>query len=74
MTGEATGTVHGTTVTLDAPVPPLDGRRVRVILESLPADEDALPREEQHRLLREWATTGPQGPLEADNEWPDPRS
>ncbi len=72
MTGKTTGTLHGTTITLDAPVPPLEGRRVRVILESLPAEEAPLAREEQDRLLREWAATGPQGPLEVDHEWPDP--
>jgi hypothetical protein len=31
MATEVTGTVHGSTITLDAPVPPLDGRRVRVV-------------------------------------------
>ena len=27
-----TGVLHGNTITLDSPVPPLDGRRVRVII------------------------------------------
>ena len=72
MGAEVTGTVHGKTITLDEPVPPLEGRRVRVSLEPLAhPTEDTLDAEEQVRLLREWASTGPQGPLDAEDEWPD---
>lgn len=66
-----TGVVHGTTVALDEPVPPLEGRRVRVTLEPLTSDEVELSSEEQTRSLRDWAERGPQGPLDADDTWPD---
>jgi hypothetical protein len=66
-----TGVVHGSTVALDEPVPPLEGQRVRVTLEPLPSDELELSAKEQSRILREWATRGPQGPLDADDAWPD---
>ncbi|MEY4544385.1 MAG: hypothetical protein RL685_580 [Pseudomonadota bacterium] len=62
-----TGVLHGNTITLDAPVPPLDGRRVRVILAAEDLDL-VLGAEEQARLWDEWAQRGPQGPLEDDDE------
>ncbi len=72
MHAAVTGVVHGSTVTLDEPVPPLEGQRVRVTLESLRTDEVVeLSAEEHHRMLREWAEHGPQGPLDADDAWPD---
>lgn len=43
MANERTGTVHGTTITLDTRVPALEGHRVRVVVESLPAAESACP-------------------------------
>lgn len=62
-----TGVLHGNTITLDAPVPPLDGRRVRVILA--PEDRDVvLGADEQARVWSEWAQRGPQGPIEDDGE------
>jgi len=33
MANARTGTLHGTTITLDAPVPALDGHRVRVVVD-----------------------------------------
>jgi len=71
MHAAVTGVVHGSTVTLDEPVPPLEGQRVRVTLEPLPPDDRALSADEQHRLLREWAEHGPQGPIDSDERWPD---
>jgi hypothetical protein len=71
MNAEVTGTVHGNTITLDEAVPPLEGCRVRVTLEPLPIAEVELTAEEQKRLLLEWAARGPQGPIEAEDEWPD---
>lgn len=63
----ATGVLHGNTITLDAPVPPLDGQRVRVII--VPADEDLeLAAAEQARLWDEWVQRGPQGPIEDETE------
>jgi hypothetical protein len=41
MANARTGTLHGTTITLDAPVPALDGHRVRVEVED---DERATSR------------------------------
>jgi hypothetical protein len=70
MTTEITGVVRGKTIALDAPIPPLDGVRVRITLE--PADADfALPDEEQDRFWREWVDHGPQGPLDNEATWPD---
>jgi len=62
-----TGVLHGNTITLDAPVPPLDGRRVRVILA--PEERDiVLAQDEQTRLWSEWVQHGPQGPIEDDGD------
>ena len=67
MANPVTGRLHGTTITLDAPVPRLDGHRVRVIVED--ADEEAaLSPEENARLWGEWVARGPQGPIEVGDE------
>ena len=71
MHAAVTGVVRDSTVTLDEPVPPLEGQRVRVTLEPLPSDDLELSAEEQRRVLRDWAERGPQGPLDADDAWPD---
>jgi hypothetical protein len=71
MSAAVTGVVHGSTVTLDEPVPPLEGKRVRVTLVALRSEDVQVSAEEQRRLLREWAERGPQGPLDADDAWPD---
>ncbi len=63
----ATGVLHGNTITLDAPVPPLEGRRVRVII-ALEERDAALAPAEQSRLRDEWAQRGQQGPIEDDGE------
>jgi predicted thioesterase len=60
----ASGILRGTTITLDAPVPVLDGRRVRILIES--EDEKQLTAEEQRQLWVLWTKTGPQGPIEDD--------
>jgi hypothetical protein len=63
----ATGVVHGNTITLDAPVPPFEGRRVRVIID--PEDEEVrLGADEQARFWSEWVQRGPHGPIEDDEE------
>jgi hypothetical protein len=66
--GEAavTGTLHGNTITLDAPVPVLEGKRVRLVIE--PEDEKQLSVDEQRSLWSLWAKRGPQGPIEDDGE------
>ena len=68
---EIRGVVCGSTVTLDEPVRPPDGQRVRVRLDLLEPTELELTAAEQSQLLREWAERGPQGPLDADDTWPD---
>src|SRR5258708_30196630 len=59
MVAAITGLVHGTVIELDAPVPALEGRRVRVVLEA----EDESPAPE---VWAAWVTAGPQRPLEDD--------
>ncbi len=75
MTNALTGFLHGTTITLDAPVPTLDGRRVRVVVEPVAVEQVAEDRElspaENTALLREWALRGPQGPIDEDDDFPD---
>ena len=71
MATEVTGVVHGSTIALDAPIPPLDGRRVRVVLEPADAADVVLSEQEQDRMWREWVDCGPQGPLAAKDAWPD---
>lgn len=61
------GVLEGTRITLDGPVPPLDGRRVRVVIA--PEDDDReLSSDDQSRIWREWVERGPQGPIEDDGE------
>lgn len=71
MHAAVTGVVRGSTIALDEAVPPLEGQRVRVTIEPLRPEESELSAEEQHRMLREWAEHGPQGPLDADDAWPE---
>ena len=66
MSESLTGRIHGKTITLDAPIPPLDGQRVRVSLEPLLESEVQLSPRENARLFEEWVKRGPQGPLEDD--------
>jgi hypothetical protein len=62
-----TGVLHGNTITLDALVPPLDGRRVRLVIA--PADDEGdLSADEQARLWDEWVRAGEQGPIDDDGE------
>ena len=70
MANVVTGVVHGTTIELDAPIPTLDGQRVRVVVE--PSNDDAeLTAAEHAELLRVWAARGPQGPIDDDSDFPD---
>jgi hypothetical protein len=62
-----TGILHGNTITLDLPVPALDGRRVFVILAAEEL-EMVLRGDEQASLWNEWALRGPQGPIEDDGQ------
>ena len=62
------GTVRGTTITLDASVPPLEGKRVLVLIEPLEESEKELSRETQAQLWQAWVKSGPQGPIEDEAE------
>lgn len=70
MATTKTGLVHGSTIELESPVPELEGRRVRVVLEAV--DEARISAEEQRALWQAWVARGPQGPLEdgPDTEFP----
>jgi hypothetical protein len=58
-----TGRLDGMTITLDVPVPPLDGKRVRVVVEPVEDSEAMLTAEQQAELFRKWVDDGPQGPI-----------
>ncbi len=62
-----TGVLHQNTITLDAPVPSLEGQRVRVLI-ALEDEDLTLAADERARSWNEWARGGQQGPLEDDAE------
>lgn len=62
-----TGILHGNTITLDGPVPPLDGQRVRIVIALLDEEVELTPGE-QTKAWKEWITAGPKGPIEDDGE------
>jgi hypothetical protein len=73
MAQTLTGTLRGTTITLDTvettsvvEPPRSDGQRVRVVLEPLDDADLILTPEQQARLLAAWAEHGPQGTIEDD--------
>lgn len=69
MTAPLKGLVRGNTVVLDESVPPLDGKRVLVVLE--PADDEQpadLDRRKNLEAWSAWVASGPQGPIEDDDE------
>ena len=68
MATTKTGTVHGKTIELESPVPELDGKRVRVVLEAV--DEQRLTTDQQVDLWKTWVARGPQGPIADDAELP----
>lgn len=63
-----TGWVHGNTITLEAAVPPLEGKRVLVRIEPAEDPEAALTPDVQARLWQSWVERGPQGPIEDDGD------
>jgi hypothetical protein len=72
MANAVTGVLHGATITLDAPVPPLDGQRVRVVIEPETETESReLSSAENTALLQEWAKRGPQGPIDDEEDFPE---
>lgn len=68
MTRSCQGTVYGNTITLDSAVPPLEGKRVLVLIEPLEGSEMELSPESQARLWQSWVENGPQGPIEDEDE------
>jgi energy-coupling factor transporter ATP-binding protein EcfA2 len=67
MATPVNGTLSGRTIILDEPVPPLDGRRVRVLLEPFDEEDAALTPSHRLELWREWTERGPQGPIEDES-------
>jgi hypothetical protein len=63
-----TGVLHGKTVVLDEAVPPLDGLRVRVILQPVDDSDVDVSRPETERLWQEWMAHGPHGPVPVEDE------
>lgn len=67
-----TGTLHGSTITLDTiesergvqQPESVESRRVRVVVEPLDDVDLVLTPAQQARLLIHWAEYGPQGPIE----------
>jgi len=62
-----TGILHGNTITLDGPVPPLEGQRVRIVIALMDEEVELAPGE-QAKAWKEWITDGPKGPIEDDGE------
>jgi hypothetical protein len=68
------GVLRGVTLTLDAPVSPLDGKRAQVVIEPAETESDearGLSSMENAALLRDWARHGPKGPIDQDDDFPD---
>ncbi len=68
MAAALTGRIQGNVITLDDPVPPFEGRRVRVSVEPLSDDTRRLSDEEKAELWQSWVDHGPQGPIEDEGE------
>jgi hypothetical protein len=68
MAAPLKGFLHGKTITLDSPVPPLEGKRVQIVLLPLEDTEVQLSSEEQTVLWQDWVQRGPQGPIEDDED------
>ncbi len=70
----AKGQVRGSTIALDNPLPSLDGKRVRLLVEEAEPDEekneDKMSSEMHRQWWIEWAAQGPQGPIEEDEQEP----
>ena len=62
------GQIQGNTITLEEPLPALEGKQVRVLIEPLDEAEVVLLASEQARLWKEWAANGPDGPIEDGTE------
>ena len=70
MTAALKGRLRGNTITLETAVPPLEGKRVHVLIEPI-EEEIEISAQEQAVLWREWIDRGPQGPIsDEDAELP----
>ena len=61
------GHLQGNIITLDSPVPPLEGRRVHVVLEPAEESDRKLSPEEKAQLWQAWVNHGPQGPIDEED-------
>ncbi len=67
MSTAATGLVHGKTITLDEELPPLEGKRVRVVVELFDeSEEEILTAAQNAAYWDQWVKDGPHGPIEDD--------
>jgi hypothetical protein len=66
MSAAATGRIHGKVIELDAPVPDLEGQRVRIVVE--PVEEPAADAVELRRAWDAWVANGPDGPISDDGQ------
>jgi hypothetical protein len=64
MSAALTGRVHGSVIELDAPVPDLEGQRVRVMVEAVAEPDKAA----LHRAWDAWVNKAEDGPLTEDGE------
>jgi len=64
MSAALTGRVHGSVIELDAPVPDLEGQRVRVMVEAVDEPDKAALR----RAWDAWVQKADDGPLTDDGE------
>jgi hypothetical protein len=62
MTAALKGQLKGNTITLERTVPPLEGKRVHVLIEPV-EEEIELSAHQQAELWQEWVNRGPQGPI-----------
>lgn len=64
MSAALTGRVHGSVIELDAPVPDLEGQRVRVLVEAVDEPDTVALR----RAWDDWLSKSGDGPLTDDDE------
>jgi hypothetical protein len=72
MPESLTGKLSGRIITLDESVPPLDGRRVRVVLRPIEETDGELSSAVEAEAWEAWVERGPQGPIddEGNPEFP----
>jgi hypothetical protein len=70
MTASRKGVLSGKTITLESEVPPLEGMKVRVLIEPAEESDHSLSPQDQARLWQDWVARGPQGPIELEEDHP----